>query len=54
MGVPLHCYTYAGRGQILENLGKIDPKHQKQNDAPYYLKMVVDGADKPLNWALSL
>ncbi len=26
-------------------------KHQKQNDAPYYLEMVLDGANKPLNWA---
>jgi hypothetical protein len=25
--------------------------HQKQNDAPYYLEMVLDGANKPLNWA---
>jgi hypothetical protein len=24
--------------------------YQKQNNTPYYLKMVVDGTDKPLNW----
>ncbi len=26
MGAPLHCYTCAGGGQILENWGKVKPK----------------------------
>ncbi len=26
MGAPLHCYTCAGGGQILENWGKAEPK----------------------------
>jgi hypothetical protein len=25
--------------------------HQKQNDAPCYLEILLDGANKPLNWA---
>jgi hypothetical protein len=40
MGPPLYFYTCAGDGG-----------HQKQNDAPYYLKILFDEANKPLNWA---
>ncbi len=30
MGAPLHCYTCAGGGQILENWGKVEPTTLKQ------------------------